>query len=198
MRTVSVRSISSANLIVCHRANDIFFWRGPDRCEPDDVLFRNRNHLEVTFLQPALQRAARSERRNLHIRDIILRAQTRELGLERFLLIAQPMQLQGEIDIAKSRRRQQSGDHNPARQRSCPHPIELSLAVHPSFSATRKFALRARALKRCAFSLGSTGLDVMTRRSRSLFGRGSGHSGRSTYWRLRSRKKFFTIRSSRE
>ena len=46
--------------------------------------------------------------------------------------------------------------------------------------------------------LGSTGLGVMTRRSRSLFGRGCGHSGRSKYSRLRSRKKFFTIRSSSE
>ena len=83
MHTVSVHSISSANLIVCHRANGIFLWRGADRCEPDDVLFRNRNHLEVTFLQPALQCAARSERRNLHIRDIVLCAQTCELCLER-------------------------------------------------------------------------------------------------------------------
>ena len=55
------------------------------------VLFCNRNHLKVTFLQPALQRIARSERGDLHIRDITLRAQTRELGLQRFLLIAQPM-----------------------------------------------------------------------------------------------------------
>src|SRR5207245_11532419 len=81
----------STILIVCHSANGIFLWRVPDRCEPDYVLFRNRNHLEVTLLQPALQRAARSERRDLHIRDIILRAQTHQLGLERFLAIAQTM-----------------------------------------------------------------------------------------------------------
>jgi len=91
VRTVSVRSTSSANLIVYHRANGIFLWRRPDRRDSDDVLFRNRNHLEVTLLQPALQRAARSERRDLHIRHIILRAQTRELGLQRFLAIAQTM-----------------------------------------------------------------------------------------------------------
>src|SRR5438067_11385489 len=102
MRTVSVHSTSSANLIVCHRANGIFLWRGVDRCEPDNVLFRNRNHLEVTFLQPALQCAARSERRDLHIRDTVTCSQISELGLARLLALAQALYMQAEIEVAGS------------------------------------------------------------------------------------------------
>ena len=101
--------------------------------EPHDVLLRNRNHLEIAFLQPALQGAARCQRRDLHIGDVVLLAQTRQRRLQRFLAIPQLMQLQREVDVAQSRHRQQRRHHHPTRQRSGVQTIELRRTVSSQF-----------------------------------------------------------------
>ena len=110
------------------------------------------------------------------------------------------MELDGEIDVDQAGQREESREHNPTRERRRIDRVECFSArcVHLIFSATRSFALRERGLTRCSVSPGSTGFAVTNCKSKSGFGRGSGHSGRSSHSRLRSRKKFFTMRSSSE
>jgi len=72
--------------------------------------------------------------------------------------------------------------------------VSAAVTVTP----TRSRALRERGLLRCSTASGSIAFGVTSRSEKSGLGRGSGHSGRSRNSRLRSRKKFFTIRSSSE
>src|SRR5205085_6919003 len=147
------------------------------------------------FLKPPLHRRTRGQGRDLHAGDVILRTQTRQLVLERFFPVALVIELQSKIDVNQSGEREKSRNHNPPRQRGRVHGVEILSArgVHQIFSATRSFALRERGLRRCSFSPGSSGFEVTKRKAKSGLRRGSGHSGRSSHSRLRSRKKFFTI-----
>src|SRR2546428_9753186 len=110
------------------------------------------------------------------------------------------MELEAQINIDQAGEREKRCDHDPAREGRRVDRIEIpsARAVHLIFSATRNFALRERGLLRCSISSGSTAFVVTTLKSNSKLRRGSGHSGRSSHSRLRSRKKFFTIRSPSE
>src|SRR5947209_5838037 len=110
------------------------------------------------------------------------------------------IKLERQIDIAQTGQGEKCGQHNPASEggRIDRVPIFSTGTIHPIFSATRNFALRARGFVRLSFSSGSTGFVVIKLKSRSGLRFGAGHSGRSSHSRLRSRKKFFTMRSSRE
>ena len=134
------------------------------------------------------------------LRVLVLRPGRDQFLFERAALHSLVMELDGEVDVAQAGHGQEGGDHDPARERGCVDRIEILAppTVHSILSATRNLALRERGLARCSTASGSIGFGVMSRREKSGLGRGSGHSGRSRNSRLRSRKKFFTIRSSSE
>src|SRR5205823_1638711 len=133
----------------------------------------------------ALQRRARGEGGNLRACDFVLRFQIRHFVLERFLAIAEMIQLKRQVNVAETGKREETGKDNPACKRRCVNFIPISSrSAHAIFSATRNFALRERGFVRRSFSPGSTGLSVIARRSKSGFRRGSGHSGLSIHSRL--------------
>src|SRR6476660_4260980 len=110
-------STSSAGLFICDWLKRVLsLWTR--RIQPHDVLLGDRDHFQITLFQPALQGRARGERRDLDARDVVLRTKRRELVLERLLTIAEMIELKRQVNVDQSRQRQETGDHNPARQRS--------------------------------------------------------------------------------
>src|SRR3954453_3619524 len=95
---VSGCSTSSPGALVNDWLNGVV--AGPTgRREADDVLLRDRNHLQIALLEATLERGARSQRGDLHARDVVLGANVHELALERFFAVAEMVELHVEVNV---------------------------------------------------------------------------------------------------
>ncbi len=156
-------------------------------CQSNDVVLGDRNHFEITFLQPALEGGARSEGRDLDTGHLVLHPQICHLVLER-LFSGRP-----DGKVADSDRRSTV----PVRARNAVSTIQrasdAALTVFQFFGAngssdllrhSQLRASRARIHAAVRFHPARPAFGVMAFKSHSRLRRGSGHSGRSSHSRL--------------